>query len=126
MKKAILCFCALAALFFSFGCGTRHAAMANFQSVSVTNGNILKGIRYAALSRNWLIDDRTPGVVRCTMNKGTHQVVVDVIYSQTEFYVTYVSSVDMRYDPVTQTISPKYNQWVNNLIQDIQKFAMEP
>ena len=62
------------------------------------------------------IDD---GTVRCTLDLRGHQVVVDVVYAESSFSIRYVSSENMNYDPGTNTINPKYNQWVRNLQREI-------
>ena len=45
---------------------------------------------------------------------------MDVNYNEKEFWVTFVSADNMRYDPTDGTISGKYVQWVRNLIKGIR------
>ena len=117
MLCAAACFC---------GCVTKQYPKVNPQSISVNvssakqlHNNIIR----AAVRRGWATNDVKDNTVRCTFTKGDHRVVVDVVYSDTNFSVIYVDSENMSYDAESDSISRKYNQWVNNLVLDIRNYC---
>lgn len=124
MKKlAMVVFC-FASCF--CGCVTQQYPKVNPQSITVqvSSAKLLhNNIIRAAASRGWTTNSIRDNTVRCTLTKGDHSVVVDVVYSDKDFSVIYVDSVNMRYDPSSDSISRKYNQWVNNLVRDIQNYC---
>lgn len=102
--------------------GRRSVAIQNIEgcTVTVVNGQPMREIIMRAAHRKlWLPQAVNDGTVRCTLNLRGHQVIVDVLYTDSTFSIRYVSSENMRYDPKTNTISPKYNQWVRNLQREI-------
>ena len=82
-----------------------------------------RAIREGALKRGWIPETVDEGLIRCRLNNRGHVVVVDVPYTAHAFSIRYSSSVNLDYDPVTETIHRKYNQWVANLALDIQRAA---
>lgn len=94
--------------------------------VVMREGRQLKdAIIVAAQVKGWTASPAAPGVVRCTLVKGTHKVVVDVKYAaEKSFSIQYVSSENMKYDAAAGTISRKYNQWVRNLDRQIRIEAL--
>lgn len=83
-------------------------------------GDMKKAIVVAATRLGWSAVDKGPTVVRCALSKSTHEVQVDVVYSDKDFSIRYVDSKEMEYDPKDQTIRRKYNQWVRNLEKEIR------
>lgn len=112
---ALMCGCATTG-------GRRSVPIENIEgcTVTVVNGQPMREIIMRAAHRKlWLpqaLDDHT---VRCTLKLRSHQVVVDVVYTESAFSIRYVSSENMRHDSGANTISPKYNQWIRNLQREI-------
>ena len=89
-------------------------------AVTITGEKQMKNIvMLAAHQKLWVPQVIDDGTVRCTLDLRAHQVVVDVIYTESSFSIRYVSSDNMNYDSVANTINPKYNQWVRNLQREI-------
>ena len=89
-------------------------------TVTITGEKQMKDIvMRAAHQKLWVPQAIEDGRVRCTLNLRAHQVVVDVVYAESSFSIRYVSSENMNYDSGTNTINPKYNQWVRNLQREI-------
>ena len=108
--------------------GRSGAAMIKVENspVTITNGLPMKEIvMKAAHQKMWRPEALEDGKVRCTLNIRAHEVVVDVLYTDSSFSIRYVSSVNMNYDPTLNTISPKYNQWVRNLQREIVGQALK-
>jgi hypothetical protein len=51
--------------------------------------------------------------------KSNVRAVMDIKYTTGHFSITYKDSSNLKYNPATNTISPHYNKWVNNLKADI-------
>ncbi len=79
----------------------------------------------AAHGKMWMPEDRGANTVRCTLDVRGHQVVVDVVFTDTSFSIRYVSSQNMDYNPATRRINRKYNQWVRNLRREIAGQAIK-
>ena len=125
MKVVKLAFCAIM-LLTAGGCalfgGRRGAEILNVENCPVTivgEQPMKEIVMRAAHQKLWRPEDVADGKVRCTLNLRAHQVVVDVLYTESTFSIHYVSSVNMNYNPAQNTISPKYNQWVRNLQREI-------
>ncbi|MFT3806168.1 hypothetical protein [Arenimonas sp.] len=85
-------------------------------------------IATAGAARGWRMVSEDAGSMNLYLNvRGKHEVTVKVTYDQKGFQVFYVSSVNMdhRMRGSLDYIHPKYNMWVNTLIQDVlAKVAM--
>lgn len=104
--------------------GVAPVLIENVSMATTSLDGAKRAIVSAATGRKWIPQVVAPGQIVCTINvRGKHEVVVEVAYTASTFSIRYKSSENMNYDPATQTISPKYNQWVNNLAKDIQIFA---
>ncbi|MBE6382450.1 MAG: hypothetical protein E7049_05500 [Lentisphaerae bacterium] len=108
--------------------GRRGAPVENVEgcTVELVGDKSMKNVVMLAAHRKlWLPQALEDGKVRCTLNLRGHQVVVDVVYEKSSFSIRYVSSENMNYDPATNTINPKYNQWVRNLQREIVGQALK-
>ena len=125
MKMLKMSICGLMILLVG-GCaqfgGRRGAEIQNVENCPVTivgEQPMKEIVMRAAHQKQWVPQAIEDGTVRCTLNLRAHQVVVDVIYTESTFSIRYVSSENMNYDETLNTINPKYNQWVRNLQREI-------
>ena len=120
MKTVWLVF--VGVLILAGGCKTNPILVEPTCSISVAPDqmdSMKHAIILAATRRRWSAVELKPGVIRCTLLNRTHEVQVDVVYTETEFSIRYANSQDMDYDPAQRTINRKYNQWVRNLEKEI-------
>ncbi|MBO7654325.1 MAG: hypothetical protein J6U40_05335 [Kiritimatiellae bacterium] len=104
------------------GCKTNPVLVEPTCQVSVMSDQMevmKKAIIRAATRRRWSAVELKPGAIHCTLLNRTHEVQVDVIYTENNFTIRYANSQDMDYDPAKRTINRKYNQWVRNLEKEI-------
>lgn len=80
---------------------------------------IKKAIIRGGARRNWVIRESSPGVMEGTLNARKHMVKVEIRYNQFSYSITYKASANMKYNG--GLIHKKYNAWVRNLDQDIQR-----
>ena len=83
-----------------------------------------RAIRAGASLRGWVSEVVSPELVRCCLDNRGCRVVVDVYHGANKFSVRYAGSLNMGYKPSSRRIHRKYNQWVANLVQDIQRAGM--
>lgn len=105
------------------GRGTPIEPMENLPLETATPEMAERAIRMGAVQRGWIPEVVDAGLVRCRLDNRGHLVVVDVPHTANAFSVRYSSSANMDYDAASGTIHRKYNQWVANLAQDIQRSA---
>ena len=123
--KTIMMVACMSMMVLAGGChlgGRRGAPIDSIEgcTVQIVGDKTMKNIvMRAAHQKLWVPQAIDDGTVRCTLNLRAHQVVVDVVYTESSFSIRYVSSENMKYDPASNTISPKYNQWVRNLRREI-------
>ena len=120
MKTVWLLF--LGVLILAGGCKTNPVLVEPSCQVSVVADQMevmKKAIVRAATRRRWSAVELKPGTIHCTLLNRTHEVQVDVVYTENNFTIRYVNSQDMDYDPAKRTINRKYNQWVRNLEKEI-------
>ncbi len=105
------------------GCGA--ASVYNIQNNPVevkqssTNDDIYKAIKRAGVSLGWIITKVKDGEAKATINLRTHQAVVRIDYNKTEYSITYLNSINLKYDAQKNTIHSNYNSWIQNLEQAI-------
>lgn len=108
---------------FAGGRGVPIAPMENIPLETATPAMAERAIRVGAAQRGWIPEIVDAQLVRCRLDNRGHLVVVDVPHTANAFSVRYSSSANMDYDAASGTIHRKYNQWVANLAQDIQRAA---
>lgn len=105
------------------GRGTPIEPMENIPLETASAEMAERAIRVGAVQRGWIPEVVDANLVRCRLDNRGHLVVVDVPHTANSFSVRYSSSANMDYDPASGTIHRKYNAWVANLVQDIQRAA---
>ncbi len=92
--------------------------------VTVAEGQTLRhAIFQAGQGRRWVMHEEKPGLIKGYLNVRSHEVTVNIPYTQDSFSIEYVSSENMYYNPKKHRIHRKYKQWVRNLEVDITRFA---
>ncbi|MBR5347027.1 MAG: hypothetical protein IK129_05230 [Deltaproteobacteria bacterium] len=88
-------------------------------SKKLTQTQVREAIYTACPQRGWTARDISSNTIEATLRvRGKHTVVVDIIYSSSDYTIRYKSSDNMRTGG-DGTIHPNYNRWVNNLSHDI-------
>ena len=130
MKQIKMVAC-MSVLMFAGGCamfgGRRGEPIQDVDNSTVTivgEQTMKEIVMRAAHQKRWVPVAVDEGTVRCTLDLRGHQVVVDVLCLDSAFSIHYVSSENMNHDPDSNTINPKYNQWVRNLQREIVGQAM--
>ncbi|HEY1844617.1 MAG TPA: hypothetical protein VGH05_07155 [Buttiauxella sp.] len=85
----------------------------------VTTAQVREAIINAGQGRDWMMSEAGPGVINATQNVRKHSVSVRINYSEKEYTINYVNSVNLLASG--GEIHRAYNHWVNNLDKDIQK-----
>jgi len=85
----------------------------------VTSGQVKDAIINAGQGRDWVMSEAGPGVINATQNVRKHSVTIRINYSEKEYTINYVNSVNLLASD--GEIHRAYNHWVNNLDKDIQK-----
>ncbi len=103
-----------------FGCVERVQPIYNASSVSIPDK-----LRFAPMSdietaiikggnrEGWLMEAVTPGKIRGTLNIRNHQAVVDIVYTTTDYSITYSASKNLLSS--NTGIHKNYNVWVREL-----------
>ena len=72
--------------------------------------------------RGWTFEDVGPGQLVGKVNvRNKHFATVDITFDTETFSINYKSSQNLNYNADRKEIHPNYNNWVQNLQQDIQK-----
>ena len=87
-------------------------------SQPATSLQIRNAIIIAGTSLGWDIVPTTSGHVVGTLNLRSHQAVIDIIYSDKQYAITYKNSQNLRYDGTK--IHRNYNGWIQNLNKAIK------
>lgn len=85
----------------------------------VTTAQVKDAIINAGQRRDWIMSEAGPGVINATQNVRKHSVSIRINYSEKEYTINYVNSVNLLASG--GEIHRAYNHWVNNLDKDIQK-----
>ncbi len=74
---------------------------------------VTEAIKQAGLSLGWRMAEKEPGRIIGTLRLRSHEAVVEVLYDTERYSITYLNSVNLKYDG--QRIHKNYNSWVQNL-----------
>jgi hypothetical protein len=80
---------------------------------------IQRAIIAGCAQRGWACQAIKPGEIRAVLHLRQHMAEALVSFDTETFSVKYVNSTELRYDAAKNTIHRKYNQWIANLIMDI-------
>jgi hypothetical protein len=84
-----------------------------------TPEQIRAALQAAGSPRGWEITPAGNGKALAVLNvRGKHSVSADISYTRGEYAIKYRESANMNYDAAANTIHPKYNMWVDKLIED--------
>ena len=82
---------------------------------------IKAGIMAAGPHHGWIITAPAADRMEASLNvRGKHTVVTEIFYKAGQYSVKYKDSSNMNFDPSSRSIHPKYNQWVQGLVEDIR------
>ncbi len=99
------------------GCGTANIYNVQHNPVSIKSGtsshDIYKAIQNAGASKGWMISKTSEGVAKGEINLRRHQAIVDVKYTDKDYSINYVSSLNLNSDG--KVIHTNYNGWIQNL-----------
>ena len=77
-------------------------------------------IKKGAAKRGWRAKKIKDGLFEVSqLIKNKFMVIVNINYTNKGYKVDYKSSTNLKYNSQTNTIHRKYNQWINNLVKDI-------
>lgn len=116
----------LALLFGALTFGTTAHALQAIQDIAdspipsgLSKTQVKKAMIRAGARRNWIIRENDAGGLEATLHNRKHMVKVDIAYNRSSYSITYKASANMKYKG--GLIHKKYNAWVRNLDQDIQR-----
>ena len=90
------------------------------QAVAVNDQQkVGKAIIAGATQRGWEAEQIQPGLIQATLNRRSHQVVVEIPYRADFYSILYKDSENLRYDNKKGTIHPRYNTWIIYLNRSI-------
>lgn len=89
----------------------------------LTAKDVSKAIRAAIVLRGWVAAKDENGVIDAILDVRTHEVKVAIKYDPKQVEIKYVDSKNLDYDEKggTRHIHKKYNQWIGNMVGDIQR-----
>ena len=88
----------------------------------LTAKDVSKAIRSGVISRGWVVMKDEKGHMDTVLNVRKHEVKVDIGYDTKQITIKYVGSTNLDYDEKNgvRHIHKKYNQWIDNMVRDIQ------
>ncbi|MDD4649909.1 MAG: hypothetical protein PHO79_07860 [Desulfoplanes sp.] len=84
----------------------------------IESPQVKKAILQAGTSLGWHMGPTTPGHITGTLNLRSHKAVVDILYSNKDYSITYKNSYNLRYDGTN--IHKNYNGWIQRLDKQIR------
>ncbi|MCR9212173.1 MAG: hypothetical protein NXI13_00535 [Proteobacteria bacterium] len=81
----------------------RFAPISDVETAIIRGGN----------REGWLMETISPGKIKGTLNIRTHQAVVDIVYTTTDYSITYAASKNLLHS--NSGIHKNYNVWVREL-----------
>lgn len=104
-----------------------NVAIINHEAVAATTASgkpataeqIRAALQAAGGQRGWQITPAGAGKAVAVLNvRGKHSVTADVAYGNGQYSIKYRDSTNMNYDAGANSIHPKYNAWVQTLIDE--------
>ncbi|MBV8042783.1 hypothetical protein [Pluralibacter sp.] len=120
MKKMIKWVAAAAIVGLLAGCARTAPVTQVKSTVSAghTEAQVRAAILKAGLSRQWVMSDAGPGIIKGRLQARDHVAEISIPYSATRYSINYVSSLNLMASG--GQIHKSYNRWVQNLNQNIQ------
>jgi hypothetical protein len=88
---------------------------------AATPGQILAAMQAVGPQRGWQITATGAGKALGVLNvRGKHSISTDIQFGTGQYAIKYRDSANMNYDAGTGLIHPKYNMWVQTLIDDVR------
>jgi hypothetical protein len=86
-------------------------------SQNVSLSAVRQAILRAGATLGWQMKDAGPNKLIATLNIRTHQAVVEIPYTEKNYSIKYLSSINLH--ERDGTIHKNYNGWISNLTRDI-------
>jgi hypothetical protein len=88
---------------------------------------IRAAMQAAGAARGWQITPAGNGKALAVLNvRGKHSISADISYAAGQYSIKYRDSTNMNYEAGTNLIHPKYNMWVQTLIDDTRIQLSKP
>jgi hypothetical protein len=88
---------------------------------------IRAAMQAAGAPRGWQITPTGTGKALAVLNvRGAHTVSADITFASGQYAIKYRDSTNMNYEAGTNLIHPKYNMWVQTLINDTRIQLSKP
>lgn len=88
---------------------------------------IRAAMQAAGAPRGWQITPAGNGKALAVLNvRGKHSISADISYAAGQYSIKYRDSTNMNYEAGTNLIHPKYNMWVQTLINDTRIQLSKP
>jgi hypothetical protein len=88
---------------------------------------IRAAMQAAGAPRGWQITPAGNGKALAVLNvRGKHSISADISYAAGQYSIKYRDSTNMNYEAGTNLIHPKYNMWVQTLIDDTRIQLSKP
>lgn len=122
MKKIalILLFASVAAFPFSACKPMMPTEPFHMEVVRCDAETIRAAIIAGCAARSWSPSDLRPGVIRARLLRRSHDLTVDIHYTDHSYTIEYVGSHNLDYNPRTGEIDRRYVKWVLNLDKRIR------
>jgi hypothetical protein len=88
---------------------------------------IRAAMQAAGAQRGWQITPAGNGKALAFLNvRNQHSISADITYASGQYSIKYRDSTNMNYEAGTNVIHPKYNMWVQTLINDTRIQLSKP
>ena len=88
---------------------------------SLTDADIKEAIIRACGEYNWVIEQKTDGLIRARQTTKKYFATVDIKYNKDTYSVNLVDASGMLYNKSNNEIHGHYNFWARNLAREIDK-----
>lgn len=125
MRKLFMLMIAAVATLSFLGCGTPPIYNVSNMPITTTDkkatlDDVEKAIIRAGGALGWSIKKSKEGQLVGTLALRSHKATVKITCTQDEYSIVYIDSVNLDYNPSTNTIHSNYNGWIQNLNKGIQ------
>ena len=78
------------------GCGKQP--ILNDKKLQLLINGFYKAIKTAGISKGWMVTKTSEGVAKAVLNIRTHQAIVRINYTDKDYSINYVSSINLKSD----------------------------